>query len=40
MDSFEMQVKWDAETTIVSTHDLKPLFDLASSEEKMNIASN
>lgn len=32
--SFEMQVKWDTEATITSTHDLQLLFDLASSEEK------
>ena len=37
MDSFEVQVKWDAETIIVSTLVLKPLFDLASSEEKIHI---
>ena len=33
MDSFEVQVKWDAETIIMSTCVWKPLFDLASSEE-------
>lgn len=34
MDSFEVQVKWDVETIIMSARVLKPLFDLASSEEK------